>query len=88
MDKKIKEIYSTSDTVLLILQKDIAEIKAALLGNEYNPQGGALYRLTDLECRHAKLKANYDKIIWTAAGAGMGASLIISIIVWILEKVV
>lgn len=85
MEKKLKEMYNISDDILALLQKDIAEIKAALLGNEYNPQGGVLYRLADLECRHEKLKAQYDKMIWTAAGAGTGASLLIGSIIWVLE---
>lgn len=88
MDKKIKEMCNIPDSVLATLQKDIAEIKVALLGNEYNPEGGLLCRTASVERELEKLKARYEKMIWTAAGAGTGASFIIAGVVWILEMVI
>lgn len=87
MEKKIKDMCQISDKVLEQLQKDIAEIKVALLGNEYNPTGGLLFRTTHLEkCLEiierdvSRMNRKYDKIIWTAIGAGGVVSTIITIL--------
>jgi len=79
MEKKL-EVITMSDSVLLVLQKDIAEIKVALLGNEYNPSGGLLCRTTELERELEKLKTRYDKMIWAAGGAGAAISFIVSVL--------
>ena len=84
MEKKIKEVCNIPDEILSLLQKDIAEIKVALLGNEYNPAGGLLYRtshleqcLENLKIEQDSLKRKYDKIIWSvSAGAAVIATLI------------
>lgn len=79
------------DEILSVLQKDIAEIKVALLGNEYNPSGGLLYRtaliekeLRSLEDKHNSefeaLKDKYNKIIWTVGTAAAIVSALISFI--------
>lgn len=87
MEKKIKDMSSIPDHILEQLQKDIAEIKTALLGNEYNPTGGLLYRTTDLEKEFDCLKKDiermsrkYDRIIWTAVGAGAIISFMMSLL--------
>lgn len=38
MEKRIAEMCNVPDKILALLQSDVAEIKVALLGNEYNPQ--------------------------------------------------
>lgn len=74
------QVCNIPDAILALLQKDVAEIKVALLGNEYNPAGGLLYRTTDLEkeienlqCELDRMQRRYEKIIWTVGG---GASMI------------
>ena len=76
-----------SDSVLLILQKDVAEIKVALLGNEYSPASGVLPRLgvtekevENLEINIRTLNDRLNKIIWFAGGAGATAGFIIQFI--------
>jgi hypothetical protein len=76
------------DSVLITLQKDIAEIKTALLGNEYNPEGGLLCRTTELEKELEKLRNRYDKMMWTAGGVGAGISFIVSILVFVFDKLI
>jgi len=84
-------VCEMSDTVLLKLQKDIAEIKVALLGNEYNPSGGVLPRLAVAEKEverleedlHA-LKDRFNKVMWFAAGAGAIAGFALDMVLrWI-----
>ena len=81
------EVCEMSDTVLLKLQKDIEEIKVALLGNEYNPAGGVLTRLAMAEREQERLeeqlelvKIKVTKIIAYATGAGAVAGFILSFI--------
>ena len=76
------------DNILALLQKDVAEIKVALLGNEYNPQGGLLYRTADLECKLEKLQTRYEKMMWTAGGAGAAVSFIIGMLMVILDHLI
>lgn len=79
-----KGMCNIPDDILEKLQKDISEIKVALLGNEYNPEGGLLYRMKETEhyqmClndRIAKLEDRLNKVFWTAAGgAGVIAALL------------
>lgn len=78
MERKIKESHNIPDSVLALLQKDIAEIKVALLGNEYNPSGGLLCRTSELEKEFFKLKNRYDRMIWAAGGAGAVIAAIVS----------
>ena len=85
-EMKKDNLYKMSNSVLLALQKDIQEIKAALLGNEYNPEGGLLCRTASVERELDRLKNRYEKMMWTAAGAGTGASFVIAVIVWIIEN--
>ena len=80
MEKRLSEVCNVPDQILAVLQKDIAEIKVALLGNEYNPAGGLLYRTTsvekeieNLQCELDRMQRRYEKIIWTV---GSGASMI------------
>lgn len=69
MENKFKEMCNIPDQILAVLQKDIAEIKLALLGNEYNPTAGIVYRMQQVEIENEKLKARLDRIIAWAAGA-------------------
>jgi len=86
MEKKTKDMCTVPDSVLATLQKDIAEIKVALLGNEYNPEGGLLCRTTELERDFEKLKAKYEKTMAYAMGAAAGVSIVISITEFILVQ--
>lgn len=89
MEKRIKEVCNIPDEILSLLQKDIAEIKVALLGNEYNPAGGLLYRtshleqvLDDTKRELETVKRKYDKIIWSV---GTGAAIISALISFIAQ---
>ena len=73
-----KTNYEISNEALDKLQKDMSEIKVALLGNEYNPQG-ALVKIAEHEVAIAVIKKRINKAVWTAIGAGTGAGGIISI---------
>lgn len=95
MENKIKEMCNVPDQILFILQKDIAEIKVALLGNEYNPAGGLLYRTSDIEQQlnavHTELermKNKYDRIIWTVAGGATVIAVVANLIMQWFDKVV
>jgi len=88
MEKIEKTMCDIPDHILLRLQTDVAEIKVALLGNEYNPQGGLLCRTTEVEKELEKLRNRYDKMIWAAGGAGAAISFIVSILVFIFDKVI
>lgn len=68
------------DTVLEVLQRDVAEIKVALLGNAYNPSGGLLSRTAELEKEFEKMKLRYQKLLWTAAGAGTVLGIIFNVV--------
>lgn len=76
---------TVSDNILIKLQKDIEEIKTALLGNEYNPEG-LLSRTTCVENELEKLKARYERTIAYAAGAGAAVSLIVSVVVFLVSN--
>jgi hypothetical protein len=92
MEKKLKNTESkmsiVSEDILSILQKDIAEIKVALLGNEYNPAGGLLCRTSELERELAKLKNRYEKIMWTVGAASIIIAAIFNIVVQVWDKLV
>lgn len=79
-----KGMCNIPDDILEKLQKDISEIKVALLGNEYNPEGGLLYRMKEAEhyqlCLNekiSKLEDRLNKVFWTAAG---GAAVITALL--------
>ena len=74
------------DKILLQLQTDIAEIKVALLGNEYNPSGGLLYRTTDLEKRLECLEKRIDKAYYILIGASAAVSAVVNVIVWLITR--
>ena len=91
MNLNEKEMCNMSDNVLLILQKDVADIKSALLGNEYNPTSGILPRLTCAEKDVEKVenglrevKDKINKIIWFAGGIGATAGFVVELVMrWI-----
>lgn len=83
MERKV--MCNIPDEILSLLQKDIAEIKVALLGNEYNPGAGLVCRTTELESRLEKLQNKIDKIIWTAAGGAALLSIVVNVL-WVLFK--
>lgn len=94
MEKNIKDVCNIPDVILEQLQKDIAEIKVALLGNAYNPTGGLLCRTTEVEKQMDILKRDlermsrkYDKIIWTAVGVGTGMSLLVTVLSVLVGKI-
>jgi hypothetical protein len=83
--KKVDEMCNVPDDILLVLQKDIAEIKVALLGNEYNPGGGLLYRVADLEKKVTQLQNKYEKAIWTTSAAAAVIAIIANLIMWLFD---
>ena len=83
------------DTILALLQKDIAEIKVALLGNEYNPAGGLLYRTADIEkqlsclrIEQEHMKNKYDKILWTVGGGATVIAIIANLVMQWFDRIV
>lgn len=88
MEKKEGKMCDMPNHILAKLQSDIAEIKTALLGNEYNPSGGLLCRTTEVEKELEKLRSRYDKMIWTAGGAGAAISFLVSILMFIFDKII
>lgn len=91
----VNEMCNVPDDILLTLQKDVREIKTALLGNEYNDTG-LIKRQCDSETEVKSLKeriekelnkisSRIDRIYWTAGGISFGVSLIISIVIFILN---
>ena len=88
MEKKIEYMCDVPDNILAKLQSDVAEIKVALIGNEYHPGGGLLCRTTEVEKELEKLRNRYDKMIWTAGGAGAAISFIVSILVFVFDKII
>lgn len=76
------------DTVLEVLQRDVAEIKVALLGNAYNPMGGLLSRTAELEKEFEKMKLKYQRLLWTAAGAGTVLGIIFNVIIQLINTFV
>jgi len=88
MEKNIKTMCNIPDKTLEILQRDIAEIKIALLGNKYNPTGGLLCRTNQIEEELNNLKRKYEKTLAYAAGAAAGVSIIITLVAYILDKFV
>lgn len=87
-----KDMCNIADSVLLTLQKDVAEIKVALLGNEYNPASGVLPRLgvqekevERLEEEFRCLKDRLNKLIWAAGGAGAVAGIVIQFILKVIK---
>ncbi len=86
--KNTKDMCNVPDKILSLLQKDIAEIKVALLGNEYNPEGGLLCRTSDLEKELAKLKDKYDKTRWMVIGASSAIAFLFNILIQVWDKIV
>jgi hypothetical protein len=86
--RKTEGMCSVPDNILEILQKDISEIKVALLGNEYNPAGGLLCRTSEVEKEVAKLKNRYEKIMWTVGVASSIIAILFSFISQIWDKLI
>lgn len=93
MVKEIKEMCNIPDKILQQLQIDIAEIKVALLGNEYNPTAGLLYRTSELEKEYLCLKrelelqqSKFNRIVWTGIGVGTGVGFLWMIVTQVLDK--
>ena len=72
--------------ILAALQRDISEIKVALLGNEYNPAGGLLSRTALLEAEIERIKSKYDRIMWTVAGGGAVIAIVFNLIMAFFDK--
>jgi len=81
-----KEMCNVPDKILAQLQNDVAEIKTALLGNEYNPTGGLLFRTTDVEKRIECLEKRIDKAYYLLVGASAAVSFIVNLLAWIITN--
>ena len=81
------DIIKNLQTDVTDTRKDVSEIKSALLGNEYNPDG-LIKRQCNTEERLTKAEGNIDKIFWTAAGISGGVSGLIGIVALILKFVI
>lgn len=88
-----EKMCNIPDEILEKLQKDISEIKVALLGNEYNPEGGLLYRtkhnedeIVCLRDRIAKLEEKFNKVVWITTGAAGAMTIIWNVIAWLIER--
>ena len=78
------DIIKNLQTDVTDTRKDVSEIKSALLGNEYNPDG-LIKRQCNTEERLTKAEGKINKIFWTAAGISGGVSFIIGVITLILK---
>jgi len=83
------------DDILEKLQKDVGDIRVALLGNEYNPEGGILCRTKQNEEELQKLKQKvqaqqdkFNKVVWTGIGVGSGAGFIWYIVTEVFSKII
>ena len=85
MEKQIKEMCNVPDQILAILQKDIAEIKLALLGNEYNPTSGLVHRMGEVEKENIYLKAKIDRIYTTSMVAATAIAIVANFIMWLVD---
>jgi hypothetical protein len=81
------DIIKNLQTDVTDTRKDVSEIKSALLGNEYNPDG-LIKRQCNTEERLTKAEGKIDKIFWTAAGISGGVSGLIGIVALILKFVI
>ena len=81
------EIIKSLQVDVTDTRKDVSEIKNALLGNEYNPDG-LIKRQCNTEERLTKAEGRIDKIFWTAAGISGGVSGLIGIVALILKFVI
>lgn len=95
MGKDIFDMCNVPDKILQQLQTDIAEIKVALLGNEYNPTAGLLHRTSELEKEYVCLKkqlelqqSKFNRIVWTGIGVGTGVGFLWMIITQVLDKLI
>lgn len=86
IDKNKNEMCNVPDDVLENLQKDVAQIKVALLGNEYNPTGGALYRIDTLEKESEKMNLRYERMMWTAGGAAAILTVVLNLVMFFFDK--
>jgi len=85
--KGLQEDISKTKEDMSVTRKDVSEIKTALLGNEYNPDG-LIKRQCNTEERLTKAEGKIDKIFWTAAGISGGVSGLIGIVALILKFVI
>jgi hypothetical protein len=85
---KINNMANVSDDILESLRKDIAEIKLALLGNEYNPTSGIVHRMTQVELENQKLRIRLDRIVAWSAGAAAALTIVANIVAFWFEKVI
>lgn len=83
MEKGEITMKTIPDEIWEKMQADIAEIKVALLGNEYNPEG-ALYQIKQNETCIRELRDSFNKMKWMAAGFGAFAGIVINIIIQVL----
>lgn len=84
--KSLQEDMSKTKEDMSVTRKDVNEIKNALLGNEYNPDG-LIKRQCNTEERLTKAEGKINKIFWTVAGISGGVSFIIGVITLILRFV-
>ena len=95
--KPCKEVCNVPDEILKQLQEDVGEIKAALLGNQYNGKG-LIQKQNDIDAELKALKKKHeedtyaissrlDKINWTAGGISTGVSMLLGIILFILKLI-
>lgn len=79
MEKGEIKMKTIPDEVWEKMQGDIAEIKTALLGNEYNPYG-ALHQIKEHEKTLVELTTRVNRMMWTAGAIGATAGFLISFI--------
>lgn len=93
--KEVNEMCDVPDDILKRLQKDVSDIKTALLGNQYN-DSGLIKRQCDTETKLRTLKTKQeedvhslnnklDRVYWTAGGISFGISFIIGVILFVIN---
>jgi hypothetical protein len=88
MERKVNEMCNVPDQILALLQKDVAEIKLALLGNEYNPTSGLVYRTAEAERQLERLRNRIDRMMWTVGGAAAVLTVVLNILWAWFQKVI
>jgi len=75
------------DSVLLTLQKDVAQIKEALLGSEYTDHKGLIHKQNCTDSNVRDIRDRINKLVWTTVGVSSSVSIVIGLVILIITIV-